>query len=163
MQLNYLVARKADTAECQSLKNEVVEQLINEGLKIWNDEYPSDSLIAEDISSNTGRVIKYQNEIIAYANLSFVKEEFGEEIFSKQNLYCFSRFMVKGKYRGKHVATYFIQAMLKEIKYKGGLGCGIMVHPVNKRAIQMYEKIGFRFEKKAQYPYGEFITYSYLF
>ena len=72
--------------------------------------------------------------------------------------------MVKTGYTGKHIATTLINCMLDEMKKINGVkGCGIMVHPINKNAIKMYEKIGFKFEKTQVYSFGEFHTYVYIF
>ena len=99
-------------------------------------------------------------EIVAYATLSPILEEFGENIFNDSSFYCFSRLMVKTGFTKQHIATFLISSMLEEIKAKGIKGCGIMVHPINEKAIKMYQKIGFKFENRREYPYGDFITYS---
>ena len=43
--MNYLKAIEKDIIECQLLKKEVIKRLDENGLNIWNEEYPSDELI----------------------------------------------------------------------------------------------------------------------
>lgn len=156
----YRHAERSDIKECCILKKEVIKRLNNEGLSIWNEEYPSDQLLEEDIFADRGRVIIIDKEIVAYATLSPILEEFDENTFNDSSFYCFSRLMVKTGFTNQHIATFLISSMLEEIKAKGIKGCGIMVHPINEKAIKMYQKLGFKFENRREYPYGDFITYS---
>ena len=71
--------------------------------------------------------------------------------------------MVKSGFTGKHVATFLINSMLKEMKELGADGCGVLVHPINKVAIKMYERLGFNLEETKIYPYGEFHNFVLLF
>ena len=92
-----------------------------------------------------------------------IEKEFGENVFKEDNLYSFSRLMVKSGFTGKHVATFLINSMLKEMKELGADGCGVLVHPINKVAIKMYERLGFNLEETKIYPYGEFHNFVFLF
>ncbi len=161
--MEYLRAEEENIKECQDLKNAVVTYLNKTGLHIWDDEYPSDDLIKEDILFSNARIIKDNDQIIAYACFDKVEEEFGENVFEVNGLYSFSRLMVKEGFTRKHVATFLINSMLKEIKSLGAKGCGIMVHPINTNAISMYTKLGFKFEKTKMYPFGEFHTFVMSF
>ena len=105
-------------------------------------------------------MIIIDDEIVAYATLSPILEEFDENTFNDSSFYCFSRLMVKTGFTNQHIATFLISSMLEEIKAKGIKGCGIMVHPINEKAIKMYQKLGFKFENRRKYPFGDFITYS---
>ena len=117
----------------------------------------------EDILFSNARVIKEKDEIIAYACFDEAVKEFGENVFKEDNLYSFSRLMVKSGFTGKHVATFLINSMLKEMKELGADGCGVLVHPINKVAIKMYERLGFNLEETKIYPYGEFHNFVFLF
>ncbi len=161
--MEYLKAEEKHIKECQVLKNEVIKRLREQNLDIWNEEYPSDKHIEEDILSGAARIVTENDEIIAFAALYKTVEEFGEEIFKHENLFSFSRLMVKTGFEGKHVATFLIKSMLEEAKNRGAAGCGIMVHPINPKAIKMYENLGFKFEQRKLYPYGDFMTYSLIF
>ena len=147
--MEYLKAKEIDIEQCQKLKKEVIARLDKSGLHIWDEEYPSDELIKEDILFSNARVIKEKDEIIAYACFDEAVKEFGENVFKEDNLYSFSRLMVKSGFTGKHVATFLINSMLKEMKELG--------------AIKMYERLGFNLEETKIYPYGEFHNFVFLF
>ena len=161
--MEYLKAKEIDIEQCQKLKKEVIARLDKGGLHIWDEEYPSDELIKEDILFSNARVIKEKDEIIAYACFDEAVKEFGENVFKEDNLYSFSRLMVKSGFTGKHVATFLINSMLKEMKDLGADGCGVLVHPINKVAIKMYERLGFNLEETKIYPFGEFHNFVLLF
>ena len=161
--MKYCFASEKDIYTCNSLKKEVIARLNSLNLPLWNEEYPSDELIKEDIESGRGRIIvNDEDEIIAYASVAPTIEEFNEEVFLHSNLLAISRLMVKTSCENQGVATYFIHQIINEAKTKGYKGIGIMVHPINERAIKLYKKLGFKFERRKQYFYGEYDTYSYL-
>ena len=60
----YVKATELDLKECQNLKNQVVQRLINEGIPIWNDKYPNDDCIKEDVLKGYARILKKEDEII---------------------------------------------------------------------------------------------------
>ena len=161
--MTYCFASEKDIYTCNSLKKEVIARLNSLNLPLWNEEYPSDELIKEDIESGRGRIIlNDEDEIIAYASVAPSIEEFNEEVFLHSNLLAISRLMVKTGCENQGIATYFIKQIIDEAKTKGYKGIGIMVHPINERAIKLYKKLGFKFEQRKQYFYGEYDTYSYL-
>ena len=160
--MEYLKARKEDVKECVQLKKEVLKRLAEEGLNIRDERYPSDELIEEDIINGKARIIKENDEIIAFATFEDTLEEFGEYIFEEENLACFSRLMDKTGHLRKHVAQNLIKGIINEAKERGYNGVGILVHPININALKMYEKLGFKFEKRKEYEFGVFDSYIYI-
>lgn len=162
--MKYCLASEKDVATCNNLKKDVIARLNSLNLPLWNEEYPSDELIKEDIESGRGRIIlNEENEIIAYVSVMPANEEFEENTFNYPHLLALSRLMVKSGYENQGVATYLINQIINEAKTKGYNGIGILVHPINERAIKLYKKIGFKFEQRKQYLFGEYDSYSYLF
>lgn len=157
--MEYLIAKNIDLEECLELKKSVIKRLEDMGLYIWNENYPNDKLFDEDIKSGNSRIVKINNEIVAYGVLDIAKNEFGEDVFSVPNVYSISRLMVKSGLTGKHIGTFFVNKMIDEAANKGSKGIGVMVHPINLGAIAFYEKLGFKFDDRKCYPYGDFSTY----
>ena len=161
--LRYCLPCSKDIDTCNNLKKEVIVRLNCLNLPLWNEEYPSDELIKEDIESGRGRIIlNDEDEIIAYASVAPSIEEFNEEVFLHFNLLAISRLMVKTGCENQGIATYFIHQIINEAKVKCYKGIGIMVHPINESTIKLYKKLGFKFEQRKQYFYGEYDTYSHL-
>lgn len=161
--MNYEKACQSDILECIELKNNVISHLKSIGVNIWDEDYPSDELIKNDILFSNARVIKNEGEIIAYLCFYDPNIEYKEYPFKEKKLYTFSRLMVKENYTRKHVGTFLVQNVLNEIRSKGVKGCGILVHPINKVAINFYNKIGFKFEQTKLYDFGTFHNFTFLF
>ena len=161
--MNYEKACQSDILECIKLKNNVISHLKSIGVNIWDEDYPSDELIENDIMFSNARVVKNEGEIIAYLCFYDPNIEYNEYPFKEEKLYTFSRLMVKENYTGKHVGTFLVQNVLNEIRSIGAKGCGILVHPINKVAINFYNKIGFKFEQTKLYDFGTFHNFTFLF
>lgn len=154
----YVKATELDLKECQNLKNQVVQRLIDEGTPIWNDEYPNNDCIKEDVLKGYARILKKEDEIIAFAALIAADEEFGKDVFEKDTA-SFSRLMVKSNFLNQGVGTYFVTCLVKEAKQMGYKALGILVHDINEKAKKMYEKLKFNFLGKRQFEFGEFLLY----
>lgn len=155
----YVKATELDLKECQNLKNQVVQRLINEGIPIWNDEYPNNDCIKEDVLKGYARILKKEDEIIAFAALMAADEEFGKGVFEK-NTASFSRLMVKSTFLHQGIGSYFVNCLTKEAKQMGYKALGILVHDINEKAKTMYAKLGFDFLGKRQFEFGEFLLYQ---
>lgn len=149
--------------EIKNLRKKTIENLIDISLPIWDDSYPSEDLIKEDIDKGNVRIVLDEGKIIAFAVLDRCENEFGEYIFDEPNLMVFSRLMVDPENRNKGVGSFLVDNLCLEMKKEKASGCGIMVHPINTYAINFYEKNGFVFEKRKNYPYGDFSTYVKIF
>lgn len=161
--VEYSIARNINLKECIELKNAVIKRLHEIGLNIWNENYPSDELFAADIASGISRIIKCNNEIVAYGVLDIAKNEFGEDVFSVSDVFSISRLMVKSELTGQNIGTFFVNKMIEEAANNGSKGIGVMVHPINLGAIKFYEKLGFKFDNRKCYAYGDFSTYIKIF
>ena len=91
----YQKAVLSDYDEIVVMKDLVKQRIINENLPIWQNGYPLNEVIKEDIELGYGRVIKKDSKVIAYAAFmpSSVMYE-NEKIFKKDNLYSFGMVMV---------------------------------------------------------------------
>ena len=163
--MKYLIAKEENIEEVIILKNEVVKRLNEINLPLWNEEYPSDELIAEDILKGYGRIIinEENDEIIAYASLMDAFSEFEEDIFKETNLYSFARLMVKNTYLKKKVGSFLVSSLLIEVKKLGIRGVGILVDPRNENAIKLYEKFNFHLDELREFVYGPYLVYTLIF
>lgn len=158
----YLKANLNNLNEIVNLKNEVKARVRKENLAIWLGDYPSDTIIEADLKNGYGRIIKANDKIIAYASCHLCETEYSQTAFCYDKLYTFSRLMVADNYLKKEVGSYLIKMMLEEFKTKTK-GFGIIVDECNIKAINLYQKLGFRFESYAKEDYGVFLTYTYYY
>ncbi len=160
--MEYLVAGINDLDEIINLKNEVKKRIKEENLQVWLGDYPQDELLTEEIKDNRGRIIKDNNEIVAYAALHEANIEYDSNTFCNNDLYSFSRIMTSTKSLGKGYAKVLINKMFEEVKDKT-YGFGLIVDDCNSRAINLYLNKGFIFEGYSKQIYGDFYNYTYYY
>lgn len=144
--MEYLEASLSDLPYIIELKNEVKERIIKENLNIWLNDYPNDLLLKEDIKNNLGRIVKINGEIVAYACLHDLNYDYEVKVHVLDNMYSFSRIMVKTSYLNKGVASFLISKMLEEKKDVNGFT--ILVDSTNLKALNLYKKFNFEQEGK---------------
>lgn len=144
--MEYLEASLSDLPYLIELKNEVKERIIKEKLNIWLNDYPNDLLLEEDIKNNLGRIVKINGEIVAYACLHDLNYDYEVKVHVLDDMYSFSRIMVKTSYLNKGVASFLISKMLEEKKDVNGFT--ILVDNMNIKALNLYKKFNFQQEGK---------------
>ena len=152
-----MIYRKAtidDFNQIILMKNKVKERIINEKLPIWQNGYPLDSMIEEDINSLEGRVVTLNNEIVGYSCLHHAEKEYGKGVFKKDNVQSFGRVMVKDEYLGQHIGDFLVKSMIEEAKTLNVEGMGILVDECNIKAYSLYKKYGFNKEGEDQFPFA---------
>ena len=150
----YRVADIKDINEILHMKNEVKQRVINQKLPIWNNGYPLDSMIIEDVEANEGRVVEIDGKIVAYAVFHHRSKEYDVSPFKEDNVQCFGRVMVRDGYTGMHIGDFLVKSMIEEAKTLDVVGIGITADNCNVRAVNLYTKHGFKKEGEAQFPYA---------
>ena len=89
--MKYEVATLNDLNEIIEMKNKVKERIVKENLPIWKDGYPLDSMIIDDINSKEGRIIRINDEIVAYSCFHHASKEYGSGVFKNDNVQSFGR------------------------------------------------------------------------
>lgn len=150
----YRVATKEDINEILIMKNLVKQRVIDQNLPIWQNGYPLDSMIIEDVEHSCGRVVELDGEIVAYAVFHHCSCDYEPNTFKKNNLQSFGRVMVKNGYTGKHIGDFLVSSMINEAKSMDVEGMGITADACNTRAVNLYTKYGFKKEGESQFPYA---------
>ena len=152
--MEYKKAKMSQLEEIIKLKNEVKQRVIKEGLPIWQNGYPLDEMIVEDIENEEGRIVIIDNKIVAYSCFHHAIKEYGKGVFKKDNVQSFGRLMVSDLCVGKHVGDFLVRSMIAESKTLGVEGMGILVDECNIKAYSLYKKYGFKKEGAQQFPYA---------
>ena len=152
--MEYKKAKMSQLGEILKLKNEVKQRVIKEGLPIWQNGYPLDEMIVEDIENEEGRIVIIDNKIVAYSCFHHAIKEYGKGVFKKDNVQSFGRLMVSDLCVGKHVGDFLVRSMIEESKTLGVEGMGILVDECNIKAYSLYKKYGFKKEGAQQFPYA---------
>lgn len=150
----YKVATKEHLKEIILMKNDVKEKVIKENLPIWQNGYPQDELILEDIENGFGRILVVDNEIVSYATYHLALYEYDKGTFPIDDVMSFGRVMTKVSKTKQGFATKLIEKMIEETKQKKIPGLGILVDNFNKKALDIYLKFGFKYLKTSQFPWA---------
>ena len=161
--MEYKVASLNQIDEIIKLKNEAKQRVIKEKLPIWQNGYPLDEMIIEDITNVEGRVVIIDNEIVAYACFHHAIKEYGTGVFKIDDVYSFGRVMVKTSYLNKHVGTFLVKSMIDEAKSLNAKGLGILVDSFNIKAVNLYKKFDFEKEGERQFPFAYLDIYGLYF
>ena len=159
--MKYRIAIREDLNKIIQLKNKVKVHNKEIQLDIWQNGYPFDDMIAEDIKKGHARIIEDENQNI----IAFTSFENSNEAYPNENLplnyMTFSRFMVDCDIHNQGIGTFFIQQLIAEAKAKNQSGLFITVDFFNDSAIHLYKKMGFYKVGTVRIPQAKFILDSY--
>ena len=154
MLMKYQIASKDNIDEIISMKNRVKQRIIKANLAMWLNGYPLDEMIIEDVLNNHGRVIIFDNKVVAYAVLYPSVFEYQNEIDDIDNRYSFGRVMVDDNYTGKGIGRFLIESIINEVKSKNQKGMIITGDDFNTKAMNLYKSLGFVKIGEKQFPYA---------
>ena len=161
--ITYRKATLNDLDEIIAVKNKVKEKVIEENLPIWQNEYPQDELIKEDIDNSFGRVIEVDGIIVSYATYHPALYEYDKSTFPNDNVMSFGRVMTRTDQTKKGYASLLIEKMIEETKENNIPGLGILVDSFNQKALSIYLKHGFKYIGTNSFPWAVLDIYYLSF
>lgn len=159
----YRVATFDDFDEIIRMKNDVKQKVIDENLPIWQNGYPQDELIKEDIENEFGRVLIADGKIVSYATYHPALYEYDKGTFPNDNVMSFGRVMTKVTETTKGYASLLIKKIIEETKKNNIPGLGILVDSFNKKALNVYLKFGFKYIGTDSFPWAVLDKYYLVF
>lgn len=159
----YRVATFDDFDEIIRMKNDVKQRVIDENLPIWQNGYPQDELIKEDIENEFGRVLIVDGKIVSYATYHPALYEYDKGTFPNDNVMSFGRVMTKVTETTKGYASLLIKKIIEETKKNNISGLGILVDSFNKKALNVYLKFGFKYIGTDSFPWAVLDKYYLVF
>ena len=159
----YKISTMENFEEIIIMKNAVKQKVIDEKLPIWQNGYPTDEIIKEDIENGYGRMIVVDGKIVSYATFHPALYEYDPGTFPTDELMSFGRVMTKVEETNKGYAYKLIENMIEETKQKGYIGLGILVDDFNKKALNLYLKFGFKYYGTGKFPWAVLDKYYLLF
>lgn len=109
----------------------------------WNELYPTDFEIDEDLKTNSLYVLKKNNEIIG--SISIIdKNELDEcDCWKTKEAKEIARVVIKKEYQGIGYAKILVSNAIEVIKELGYKAVHLSVALINKKAQKLYEHFGF--------------------
>lgn len=125
------------------------QHLKEQGIDQWQDGYPNEAILKEDIYKKRGYCIVHNKQIIGYVCISFEKEEDYEQIDgnwnSKESYVVVHRFVICNEFRGKHFTKDIFSAIEKMGFENQCSSIRIDTHEDNKKMQYVLQKCGFSY------------------
>ncbi len=155
-----LIFQKATMKDLPAIL-QLYKKVIQTTFTTWNENYPSEDLILNDIKNSNLFVLKNsKNDCIAVSFLGInddSEENWSIQLKRPQGV---ARICVDSDYQGKGIGSYFMRKLIDEAKMRGADGMHFHVCTENISAMKMYEKVGFKNYGPGKSNYG-FDYYKY--
>lgn len=143
--MQFRLAKKQDLNKITNMYKDVVKNMNANGLQIWDETYPF-SFFESDIQSKQLYVLEKDNKIISA--VAMCDKHIGENVGKWENVnakaFYLSRFAVNPDYLKQGIGSFMVIKIKEVAKELGAKYLRLFVVIINKRAIQFYEKNGFR-------------------
>ena len=160
MDYSLSLAKIEDIDEIMTLYQSVIKTTFT----TWDDNYPSQELLKEDISKNSLYVLKLHNEIVAVSFFGTKDNDDERWLFPLSKPMSVARICVSPNHQGKGIGTTFMKNLVDLAKIQGADGMHFHVCTKNPSAIKMYEKAGFKNTGLGKSNYGfDFYKYEQIF
>lgn len=135
--------RLAENSESETILS-LYKAVIGTPFCTWNDDYPGETEISNDLK--TGNLFVLENERKIIGAISIVPENELDDLDcwnSNENAAEFARVVLHSDYHGKGLAKILVSNILEEIKRRGIKNVHIAIAKKNIPAGKTYERLGF--------------------
>ena len=138
------IGRLDDLSDIMEMLNLCKADMKKRKLNIWNDDYPNQRIIEDDLKSNGAVVYEDNGKVVAFLVMYPKHPDACEEIFSDHTNYCLiQRVMVHPKYRRHGYA----QKILAFVEEQGFSSIRLLTRNTNTYSVNLYTKLGYRVVK----------------
>ena len=142
----------------------VYKDVIKNTFTTWDENYPREEVVREDIDDGNFYVLKENGKIIAVSFLGTKKKDVEIWKYKLAKPMGVARICVSPKCQGKGIGTKFMQMLIAEARLRGADGMHFHVCTTNVSAMKMYEKCGFAHNGEIVHNYGfDFYKYELVF
>ncbi|RQD75368.1 MAG: GNAT family N-acetyltransferase [Halanaerobium sp. MSAO_Bac5] len=148
--MEFRLAKKSDLKAILKIIAEAKDYLKSAGIDQWQQGYPDQRDIKEDILKEDAYVLADKDKVFAYAALVFAEEKSYQKIFegswlSRENYAVVHRLAVDKEYKGKELAKLLLEE-IEKLVFKNGLNSiKIDTHQDNIPMQRLLEKSNFRY------------------
>lgn len=141
---------KTDIQQVMAIINQGKTYLKASGVDQWQNGYPNEAVINEDIANGYGFVLTVDNEIVATVALSFDGEPWYDDIrdgawLTNDDFLVIHRMAVSEQARGTEVASELLRHAEKLCRNQGVSSIKIDTHPENIPMQKLVSKNGFAY------------------
>lgn len=152
-----------DINEIMNIFREAIVDMEAEGIYQWDNIYPNEEVIANDIKEGTLYVYEEENLVKGLIVLSEHEDEEYKALewqFNSGKHLVIHRLCVNPKYKGKGIAKQLIEFAEKLGRENQYEAIRLDAFTPNKRACRMYENAGYIKVGTVTFRKGEFICYE---
>ena len=140
-----MIFRKIRFDEYELAKNLYRDVIANSKTFGWNENYPSDKIIEDDIQNQNLFGLFDKNELVAVSYVGKRNEPDYIDFWKLdiKNAGKFTRICVSPKYQNKGIGKMFVDKIFDELKNQGFDGIRILFAKDNTPAVKLYSKYHF--------------------
>lgn len=163
--MNLRLAKKNDLHQLKQMYERIIDNMNKNNIQIWDEVYPCE-FFQEDIENKRLYILTEDDDIVAA--FALCESNDGEEYLkwknTKEKALYIDRFGVNVKYLRQGIAGLMLKNAMELAKLKNAKYLRLFVVDINKPAINLYLKNGFKqvdgiYEEKIK----DFVLYEYGF
>lgn len=131
----------------------IYKNVIKNNFTTWDDNYPNNDLIKNDIQNNNLYLLLKDNQIVAVSYLGIYKNKETWK-YNFKNPLSIARICVNPFFQGKGYGKLLLDKLIMCARNKGADGLQFHVAKLNKTAIKMYESLNFENTGNGIIDYG---------
>lgn len=164
--MKYKTATRADIPNVITHYKNVISSMNAEGFNIWDNNYPNEEIIINDIINNHMRILKDEGKIIAASVQNEIQDEKYNEIAWEYNefpIIILHRLCVSPEITRQGVGSAMLAFLEKEALDNGFKSIRLDAFSKNMRAIKLYENAGYTKRGHTYFTKGKFYLYEKTF
>ena len=140
-----MIFRKAEKQEKQSIAD-LYRSVIGMPFCMWNEFYPGEEEILQDLAAQTLYVLEDAGELIGAVSIVPENELDGRDCWKVQeNAREFARVVLRPNCQGKGLSAYLVEGIVQELQRQHAAAIHIAAAKDNIPACRLYAKMGFAF------------------
>ncbi len=140
-----MLFRKAEMCEAETVMG-LYKAVIGTPFCPWNESYPGEIEIAEDLQAGTLYVLEEDREIIGAISIVPENEYDDFDCWTvKDNTREFARVVIRRDQQHKGLSVHLVEGIIRELQKQGTAAIHIAVAKENLPAQKLYRKMGFDF------------------
>ena len=145
-----MVFRKAEQWESEVIMN-LYRAVIGSPFCTWDESYPGEEEIKEDLSAGTLDVLEENQELIGAVSIVPENELNDLDCWTvKENAREFARVVIRPDHQRKGLSVQLIEGIIKELQKQNAAAIHIAAAKENIPAQKLYQRMGFTFCGEAE-------------
>ena len=142
-----MIVRKAiqnDKAQIKKIRPQMVKFMADTNLTQWDDEYPSEELLMQDLDRGEMYAALIGDVVVGYVTINGdIPEEYSEVALEFSPKVCVHRLSVNPKFAKQGIATKIMEHVHGDLKKQGYRSICLDTCEDNAGALKLYRNLGY--------------------